>query len=88
MERSRGFNSVQLKHYMNAGVPLSKERHHARREESSAERKLLVLPTILPDAFSLSSHGRKFSTRAESLERRQGGINHKKVSRGLEGGAE
>jgi hypothetical protein len=57
---------------MNAGLPLSKDRNVTRREDSSADRKNLVLPKLLPDAFSLSSYGRKFSTRAESLEKRRG----------------
>lgn len=72
MRKDRGFNSHQLKQYMNAGLPLSKDRNVSRREDTSADRKNLVLPKLLPDAFSLSSYGRKFSTRAESLEKRRG----------------
>lgn len=87
MIRERGFDSQELQGYMNAGVPLSKERMGNTREDGSADQRSrahLVLPKLLPDAFLLQGPtNRKFMQKAESLERRRG-MNQRSVNVSIE----
>lgn len=59
MSSGRRFNSDQLRMYMNKGVPLSQAtqagaRYEEEQQASDNQRKNLVLPKMLPEAFSMS----------------------------------